>query len=138
MLPMTDRARRPFIPLSLLGSLLLAGPALASAEKPTYNRDIRPILAENCFACHGPDKAARKADLRLDIREDALKAGAFVPGKPDQSPLVERISTTNARQVMPPAKSHKKLTAQQKATLKRWVEQGAEYQAHWSFLPPTK
>src|SRR5262245_36798721 len=85
-------------------------------DRPTYNRDIRPILAESCFACHGPDKAARKADLRLDIREDALKSGAFVPGQPEKSPLIERILTMNARQVMPPAKSHKKLTEKQKET----------------------
>ncbi|MFO0845936.1 MAG: DUF1553 domain-containing protein [Gemmataceae bacterium] len=108
------------------------------APGPTYNRDIRPILAENCFACHGPDKAARKGDLRLDIREEVIKSGAIVPGKPAESSFIERLETTNARQLMPPPKTHKKLTAQQKATLRKWVEQGAEYQAHWSFLAPAK
>ncbi len=112
--------------------------AVEEAAKLTYNRDIRPILAENCFACHGPDKAARKADLRLDIREEAIKAGALVPGKPDQSPLIERLVTPNTRQLMPPPKSLKKLTPKQIDTLKRWVAQGAEYQAHWSFLPPLR
>src|SRR5262245_55156874 len=109
-----------------------------SAEKLQYNRDIRPILVENCFACHGADTAARKADLRLDIREQALKAGAFVPGKVDESPLVDRIFADSPSELMPPRKSHKKLTAAQKETLKRWVAEGAEYQAHWSFIAPKR
>lgn len=103
-----------------------------------YNRDIRPILAENCFACHGPDSAARKAGLRLDRREDAIKVEAFIPGKADKSALVERIFSTNPKQLMPPAKSHKKLTAAQKETLKRWVAAGAEYQPNWSFIAPKR
>ncbi len=117
-------------------ALALPRPAAASADRPTYNRDIRPILAENCFACHGPDKAARKADLRLDIRDEAIKAGAIVPGKPDESPLVERVHLPSGAKLMPPPKTLKKLTAQQKETLRRWVAQGAEYQPHWSFIPP--
>ena len=124
--------------LSLLSCALFA-PAAHSAEGvPTYNRDIRPILAENCFACHGQDKSARKADLRLDVREDAIKAGVLVPGKPEKSPLVERIFSTNDREIMPPPKSHKKLTAIQKDTLKRWVAAGAEYQPHWAFIAPKR
>src|SRR5262249_1921712 len=83
-----------------------AAAPLGKAQKPLYNRDIRPIRAENCFACHGPDKAARKGDLRLDIRDEAVKSGAFVPGKPEQSPLVERIYSDVPAQLMPPAKSH--------------------------------
>jgi hypothetical protein len=110
----------------------------ASAAPPLYNRDIRPILVENCFACHGPDKAARKADLRLDIREEALKAEAFVPGKPGESALIERIFSTEKGQIMPPPKSHKKLTTAQKETLKAWVAAGAEYQPHWSFITPKR
>src|SRR5580704_9665163 len=103
-----------------------------------FNRDIRPILAENCFACHGPDSAARKADLRLDRRDDAVKAEAIVPGKPDKSALVERIFAEKPGQMMPPRKSLKKLTAAQKETLKRWIASGAEYQPHWSFIAPKK
>ncbi len=133
--------------LVLLG--LLSSQAQAQAQaglpagahagvRPEYNRDIRPILAENCFACHGPDSAARKASLRLDLRDEAVKAQAFVPGKPDESALVERIFATDAKELMPPAKSHKKLTAAQKETLKRWVAAGAEYQPHWSFIPPKR
>ena len=97
---------------------------------------MRPILAENCFACHGADSAARKAGLRLDRRADALKSEAFVPGSADKSTLVERIFSTDPKQVMPPPKAHKTLTAAQKEALRRWVAAGAEYQAHWSLLPP--
>src|SRR6516165_6146901 len=110
----------------------------SAADSPKYNRDIRPILAENCFACHGPDKMARKAKLRLDVREDAIKAGTIVPGKPEQSPLIERIFTADKRDLMPPPKSHKKLTAAQKDLLKAWVAAGAEYQPHWSFIAPVR
>jgi hypothetical protein len=110
----------------------------ASAEKLEYNRDVRPILSENCFACHGPDSAARKADLRLDRRDDAIKAEAIVPGKPEKSPLVERIFTADKAEMMPPHKTNKKLTDAQKAVLKQWIAEGAEYQPHWSFIPPTR
>ena len=110
----------------------------ATERKPEYNRDVRPILAENCFACHGPDSAARKADLRLDVRDAALKAEVIVPGKPDESPLVERIFSDKPGQRMPPKKSHKKLTAVQKETLKRWIAAGADYQPHWSFIAPKR
>src|SRR5262245_48708669 len=123
--------------LVLFAAFFLAGP-VSAATKPLYNRDIRPILAENCFACHGPDKAALKGDLRLDIREEALKAGAIVPGKPAESPIIERIHSTVASKLMPPAKSHKKLTAAQKKILEEWVASGAEYQAHWSFISPAR
>src|SRR5438105_14108146 len=105
---------------------LWPAPARAAGDV-AYNRDVRPILAENCFACHGPDSAARKADLRLDRRDDAVQAEAFVPGKPDESALIERIFATNPAQAMPPAKSLKKLTPTQKETLRRWIADGAEY-----------
>ncbi len=134
---MTDLTGGRGAALALL--LALVGGSLAAAEAaPRYNRDVRPILAENCFACHGPDKMARKAGLRLDIRDEAVKAGALVPGKPDESTLVERIFSTSKSQLMPPPKSHKKLTPAQKDVLRRWVAAGAEYQAHWSFIPPTR
>src|SRR2546422_3039637 len=93
--------------------VVAAQPVLAQT-KIEYNRDVRPILAENCFACHGPDSAARKAGLRLDQREDAIKIGAITPGKLKDSALVERITSDDPKQVMPPPKSHKKLTAAQK------------------------
>ena len=100
-----------------------------------FNRDIRPILSDNCFYCHGPDPKHREADLRLDIREEALAMEAFVPGKPDASALIDRILTTDEDDLMPPPDSHKKLTPAQKDLFKRWVAEGAEYQQHWSFEP---
>src|SRR5437868_76939 len=99
-----------------------------AGDRPQYNRDVRPILGENCFACHGPDSAARKAGLRLDRREEAIKAEAVVPGDPDKSGLIERIFSDDPGQMMPPRKTHKKLTLAQKETLRRWVAAGAEYQ----------
>lgn len=122
----------------LLSSALLFPDVAQCADKLEYNRDIRPILAENCFACHGPDSAARKAGLRLDRRDDAVKAEAIVPGKPEQSLLVERIFADKPSKQMPPPKTHKVLTAAQKETLKKWVASGAEYQLHWSLLAPKR
>jgi hypothetical protein len=126
--------------------LLLAGHAAVSeptadiAPKPAvdYARDIRPILAENCFACHGPDGAARKASLRLDRRQDAVKAKAIVPGKPDESALVERICADEPARRMPPLKTKKTLTGAQKDLLKRWIAAGAEYPRHWSLVAPKR
>jgi hypothetical protein len=112
--------------------------AAVAGDKLEYNRDVRPILAENCFACHGPDSAARKADLRLDRREDALKSEAIVPGDLAASEIVNRICATEPETLMPPPKTKKALTAAQKDTLKRWISEGAEYQPHWSLLPPKR
>ncbi|MEO6755200.1 MAG: DUF1549 domain-containing protein, partial [Chthoniobacteraceae bacterium] len=130
--------------LALLAALLLAPlaglHAAPAAESLRYNRDIRPILSDNCFACHGPDKANQKAPLRLDVREVAIapvKSGdiAIVPGDVAKSTLVARILTDDADEIMPPPKSHKKLTAAQKETLKRWIAEGAKYEKHWAFVP---
>ena len=107
-------------------------------ERLQFNRDIRPILSDNCFFCHGPDKNTRKADLRLDVREDALAQKAFVPGQPEKSDLIERILSGDAEQLMPPPNSNKQLTVRQKELLKRWIAEGAEYQPHWAFVPPVK
>jgi hypothetical protein len=109
-----------------------------AAEKIEFNRDIRPILSDNCFFCHGPDKNHREADLRLDIREEAIHLKAIVPSKSAESKLIERILSKDASEVMPPPESHKKLTEQQKETLRLWIEQGAEYQLHWSYEKPIK
>ncbi len=109
-----------------------------AADKLEYNRDVRPILTENCFACHGPDSASRKADLRLDKREIAIEHDAIVPGKPSQSSIVSRVFENDADAVMPPLATKKKLTAAQKETLKRWVAEGAEYQPHWSLIAPAR
>jgi mono/diheme cytochrome c family protein len=109
-----------------------------ATDKLEYNRDVRPILAENCFACHGPDSASRKADLRLDKREVAIEHDAIVPGKPSQSSIVSRVFEEDADTVMPPPATKKKLTAVQKEILKQWVAEGAEYQPHWSLIAPTR
>src|SRR5437667_2176267 len=110
----------PRAALGFIVSLAAISPALAQT-KIEYNRDIRPILAENCFACHGPDSASRKADLRLDKREVAVEHDAIVPGKPAQSSLVERISSSDADEVMPPPATKKQLTAAQKEKLQQWI-----------------
>jgi mono/diheme cytochrome c family protein len=122
------------------GQLVLAQPAAAPANaKLQYNRDIRPILAENCFACHGPDSAARKAGLRLDQRDAAIEKGAIAPKNLKESELIARILLPDSDEgVMPPVKSHKKLTAKQKETLSAWIQQGAEYEPHWSFIAPKR
>src|SRR5450631_3502365 len=101
--------------------------SLSAATPPLqYNRDIRPILAENCFSCHGPDSASRKADLRVDRREVALEMKAIVPGKPDESELVKRIMSADDDAMMPPPASHKKLSAADKKLLTDWIAAGAE------------
>ncbi len=128
----------------LICSLLLPA-ALAAATAPakiTYNRDIQPILAENCFTCHGADSAARKAGLRLDHFETATNqledgAAAIVPGRPDQSEMIRRIFAEDDDH-MPPAKVNKVLTPAQKELLKKWIAAGAIYEPHWSFIPPVK
>ena len=117
---------------------LAAAESSASATKPGYNRDIRPVLSENCFACHGPDKNQRKGKLRLDVREAALEKDAIVPGKPNESEIVKRIYTTNADDAMPPPESHKTLTPHQKELLERWIAEGAEYEPHWAYIKPTR
>jgi hypothetical protein len=125
--------------MAILVALLVLGRAHGGpAQGPEYNRDIRPILSENCFTCHGPDKSSRKAGLRLDVREEAMDAGAMVPGNPEKSPFIERIFAQDPKQQMPPAKSAHKLTEAQKSLLKRWIAAGAAYQPHWSFIPPQR
>ena len=124
--------------LSLSVSISLAAEATADKKPLQYNRDIRPILVENCFACHGADSASRKADLRLDKRDAAIDAEAIVPGKPDKSSAWERISSTDPEMIMPPPASHKKLKPEERELLKRWISEGAEYQPHWSFIAPKR
>ncbi len=117
-------------------------PAPAQNPDPIqFNRDIRPILSDNCFACHGFDAKTRKAGLRLDTQEGAFapaRSGkpAIEPGKPDASELWARIQSDDPDDLMPPAESHKQITPAQKELLRRWIEQGAPYQKHWSFEPP--
>ncbi len=127
-----------------LPALLLcvfAATRLSAADAPDFTRDVRPILSQHCFKCHGPDDKSRKGGLRLDVRDSALreaKSGgiALVPGKPDDSELVTRIFTDDEDELMPPPSAKRPLTAAQKDILRRWVAAGAEYQEHWAFVPP--
>ncbi len=126
-------------------TLVVVGASMSSAAplKVDFNRDIRPILSENCFTCHGPDEKARKSELRLDVREVALKpaksgAVAIVPGNAAKSELLTRVTTKDSDDVMPPMKTGKKLTAAQVDLLRRWIEQGADYQQHWAFVKPER
>jgi cytochrome c553 len=112
--------------------------APAGAERIDYNWQVRPILSDNCFRCHGPDAKSRQAGLRLDQKESAY-AQAIAPGKPDQSELVNRVSSTDPSYRMPPPRaSAKGLTEAEIATLTEWIRQGAEYKPHWAFLAPVK
>ena len=132
-------ARCYLLPSFLL--LFVAAPVLADGplnNKVDYNRDIRPILSDNCFACHGPDARQRKADLRLDIREAVLAHDkVLVPGKSSESELIRRLVATDNK-LMPPKKSGKSLTPAQIDLLRRWVDQGASYAQHWAFVPPVR
>jgi hypothetical protein len=103
-----------------------------------FNRDIRPILSEHCFACHGPDQAKRKAKLRLDARVVALEKGVIVPGKPEESPLVKRVFSPQEDEQMPPPEFHRPLTGAQKERLRRWIAEGAAYEVHWAYLRPER
>jgi mono/diheme cytochrome c family protein len=123
---------------------LAAAPSATAtaADRLSYNRDVRPILSDNCFACHGPDPKHREAGLRLDTREGALASRengpAIVPGNADESDLVFRIESDDESLVMPPPSAHKTLTKAQRAILTRWVKEGAEYQPHWAYIPPVR
>ncbi|MBM4021895.1 MAG: DUF1553 domain-containing protein [Planctomycetes bacterium] len=127
--------------IAVLAFAACAGRVALAAEPVVFGRDVRPVLAEKCFACHGPDVAEAKGDLRLDSRAAAVGEpgkGAIVPGEPDQSELVRRILSTDPDDRMPPPESHKTLSADEIDVLRRWIDEGAEYADHWAFLPPVK
>ncbi len=126
--------------LLFLVACALAVSKLARADDGPvlFNRDIRPILTDNCLQCHGPDKNHREADLRLDLRDEAVARKAIQPGKPGESELVARIFSDDADALMPPEASNKHLSPEQKDLLRRWIAEGAEYQGHWAYLPPVK
>jgi len=127
--------------IAVFAVCLFAASAVAAVpEKVLFNQHVRPILSGNCFYCHGPDPKHREADLRLDNRDGATADlggyAAIVPGKPDQSALIKRITSTDPDEQMPPPASKKPhLTGEQIAILRRWIEQGADYEGHWAFLP---
>jgi hypothetical protein len=131
---------RWLVSMGLCGIMLsgfLPGAGTAAGEI-SFARDIQPVLAKNCFACHGPDEEDRQADLRLDDRAAAIEMKAIVPGRPDQSELLRRINAADPGELMPPPDSHKTLTEQEKQNLRGWIESGAEYTVHYAFVPPRK
>ena len=142
---MAERAIVCFSDMKLFAArftaLLIALPSLHAAEVPDFNREVRPILSNYCFKCHGPDDKARKSKLRLDVREDAIKPAksgdcAIVPGKVDESQLVTRVFSKDEDEMMPPPATKKEMTEAQRDVLKRWIASGAKYDAHWAFVAP--
>lgn len=124
---------------------LIAVTFTRAAETPAtiqFNRDIRPILSENCFHCHGQDANHREAKLRLDVRDDATRDrdGFFViaPGKPEESELIARLLSKDPEEQMPPPTSNKHVTPEQTALLRRWIAEGAPYEKHWAFVAPVR
>ena len=120
------------------GWLTLLAMPLQAAEPIDFNRDVRPILSDKCYFCHGPDEKHREADLRLDQAPPLGSKVIVKPGKPDESELIRRILSTDADEHMPPAKSGKTLTAAEIATLQRWIEQGGQWATHWAYVAPRK
>src|SRR6476660_3165078 len=127
---------RPLLLTLAFSSVALAEPAV------DFNRDVRPILTDKCYACHGPDEKHREAKLRLDVEKDAKATRdgvpAIVPGKPDESELVRRITTDDSDERMPPKKANKPLKPAEIEILKRWVGEGAKWSTHWAYVPPAK
>ncbi len=115
----------------------VAGSVCFAAEKPVdFTREVQPILAQHCLACHGQDAKARKGDLRLDVRADALAAEAFAPGRGAESELIKRLVTTDADDRMPPPEKGPALSEAEVSVLRRWIDEGAPYAPHWAFVPP--
>src|SRR6266496_3480113 len=139
-----SKKHRPNHLCGLAVVLLVCGPPAFGAEKNIdFNRDIRPILSDHCYACHGPDDSKRKAGLRFDRPEEALKTlksgnRAIVPGDVEKSTLVQRLTSRDPDEVMPPPKEGKPLRAAQVELLIRWVREGAERKNHWSLIVPER
>src|SRR5438105_1371623 len=140
------RSTRPTPWLMVLTTIaiLSARPARAVAGPGAvdFNRDIRPILSETCYQCHGPDRNKRKADLRLDMRAGLFRSAdgttVVVPGKPDESELLFRITAEDDEDRMPPPKAGPRLTPGQVDLIQRWIEQGAVWKGHWAYLTPSR
>ena len=146
--------RQKTLPLRCLGKRLLrlmaaavlgwrlVSPASQAAGRVDFNRDILPILSDNCFHCHGPDEKARKGKFRLDTKEGAFRTKdgktVIVPGKRNESELYRRITQTDPDEMMPPPESNRKLTPSQIELLSVWIDQGATWGQHWAFLPRKK
>ena len=139
--PAIERLPRRLVPLLLPVCFTLLGATGETQAAPPaldFNRDIRPILSENCFYCHGQDANKRQAELRLDVRDAAIDADAIVPNDPKASELIRRINTKDTHELMPPPKSNRRLSAEQKAILERWIAEGAAYAPHWAFVAPRR
>ncbi|MBT6959219.1 MAG: DUF1549 domain-containing protein, partial [Opitutae bacterium] len=115
---------------------------MSEADELKFNRDIRPILSQNCFQCHGPDSKSRKAGLRLDQFKAAIAdqkgVRAIVPGKPESSELIARVFHSDPDEKMPPPEAKLTLSGTQKETLRQWITQGAEYEMHWAYIKPAR
>ena len=139
---MSNRVSLSLLLASIVPHLLASSPLGADDAPVDYNRQVRPILAANCYACHGPDAEHREAKLRLDVAEDALAdrdgGAAIVAGSPQSSRLVQRITASDPDDVMPPRETGKSLTAEEVLILQRWIEQGAKFGKHWAFVPPKR
>ena len=119
------------------GTSILA-PAQSIEQRIDFAREIQPILANHCWSCHGPDETSRQAELRLDVREQAIAKSAIVPGDDSTSELVHRIESTDEDSKMPPSSSKKPLKEKQRELLRRWIQQGATYSKHWAFEAPVR
>ncbi|HYE19200.1 MAG TPA: DUF1549 domain-containing protein, partial [Tepidisphaeraceae bacterium] len=137
-----SRAAAAVAILAALMATTAGADGLGTPARVRFNRDVRPILSENCFFCHGQDPARRDSGLRLDVRDQATRDlggyAAIVPGKPDESEMVGRLTTTSVKRKMPPAKSHRTATPAQVGLIKRWIAEGAGYERHWSFETPRR
>ena len=116
----------------------VAMPCISGFAEISYNYEVRPLLAAKCFACHGSDAAKRKGKLRLDEQASALGRKAIVPGNPDASELIKRLITTDEDEIMPPPEKHNPVTPSELDLLRRWIQEGARYEAHWAFVPPAR
>ena len=124
--------------LSIVLFLVLLSGSFCNGQEINFNRDIRPILSENCFFCHGQDPKKREAGLRLDIRKDAIESEAIVAGDAESSALIEHIFSDDPDEIMPPSDSNRSLTLDQKKLLRRWIDSGAKYSRHWAFVKPKR
>lgn len=123
--------------LFLFGVVLIGGP-VRGADRVDFNAEVRVLLSDKCFLCHGPDEGTREAGLRLDIREDAIESSAIVPGSPDDSEILARITSDDPDFVMPPPSTGKTVSAEEAETIRRWISQDAPYDEHWAFVAPRR
>jgi len=137
-----DEQRRSITATTGLFLLVLTAAApssiLAADEPVSFGRDVQPILARRCFACHGPDEEHREAELRLDLPDSAIDSGVIVPGEPESSELLRRVLSSDEYERMPPPEADEPLSDKERDLLRKWIESGAEYDPHWAFVPPVR